>query len=142
MRGAARMSWGRRSVTTGSLGTRVQGRDQPTEAGPLYKEWLGWTDRLLHPQHLCIWGRRGEDWRLGDVDGWSSEVEGAVALTLERIEGGHMGVAHVLPASGTVMLLHLPGHVTWQIDRLDDNPNVAKWPSRRWFSSCVPEEWL
>lgn len=138
--GAARLSAHYGTVTTGPRATVVQPRGRRGETAAVEKAWLGWTDRLLHPRHLYIWGRSGEDWRLGDVEGWSSEVDMAVALPLEPVEDARIGQAHVVSASGRVVLLDLPGHVCWHLDSVDNAPDVATWPRRRWFQECLPPD--
>lgn len=101
--------------------------------------WLGWTDRLLEPRHLYVWGRRGEDWRIGDVAGWSPTVEGAVEVSVLHVEDGPAGALHVIPDLGRVMLIELPGILTWRIDEIKDNPDVPAGTLRRWFKDVLPE---
>jgi len=141
-RRAARLSTGGRIVATGPVATRMTMEGRPSETKPGSVTWLGWTDRLLHPEHLYIWGRRGEDWRLREVEGWSTAVDGAVALSIEHVEDGRVGLAHVAPSSGRVLLLDLPGFLHWQLDVVNDAPDVAAWPARRWFRDCVPPDFF
>lgn len=127
----------------GPLLTRSRPRGGRTDSAPTGpKSWLGWTDRLLQPRHLYIWGRRGEDWRLTDRVTPSDEVEGAHRVELEAAGRGASGAAHVQPHTGVVLLLDLPGHVTWRLDEVDEDPDVSSWPMRRWFAGCVPDEVL
>lgn len=97
---------------------------------------LGWTDRLLRPELLLVWGRSGEDWRLGDVDGWSPGLPGGVVLSLDHVEDERRGEAHVDPHTGRVHLLNLPGFLRWELTHVDDNPDVTSWPAGRWFAGC------
>lgn len=135
----SRLSTQGRSITSGPVATVVRSRHQPVESKPGPMAWLGWTDRLLEPRHLYIWGRRGEDWRIDDVVGWSPEVESAVEVRVLHVEDGQAGALHVIPDLGRVMLIELPGSLTWAIDEISDNPDVATWPLQRWFKDVVPE---
>ncbi len=123
------------TVTTGPAGSRVAVRGRRVETGPPLRGWLGWTDRLLQPERLHVWGRPGEDWRLGEVVGWSPCAAGCVVVSLDHVEDGRRGEAHVDPHSGRVLLLDLPGVVRWQLTGVDDNPDVASWPQDRWFTA-------
>ena len=141
--GGSRLSTGGRVVTTGPVATILRSRHHAAERrlGPM--PWLGWTDRLLEPRHLYVWGRTGEDWRIDDVAGWSPAVKGAVEVRVLHVEDGRAGALHVVPDRGRVMLIELPGSLTWAIDELNDNPDVSSWPLRRWFEEVVPrrEAW-
>lgn len=123
-----------RTVTTGPAGSRVAVRGRRVETGPPLRGRLGWTDRLLRPELLGVWGRPGEDWRLGDVVDWSPDVPGCVLLSLEHVEDNRRGEAHVDPHTGRVLLLELPGSLRWQLTDVDDDPDVASWPEDRWFA--------
>lgn len=137
--GGSRLSTGGRSVTTGPLATVYRSRHRAAESLPGPTPWLGWTDRLLTPRHLYVWGRPSEDWRIDDVAGWSPAVEDAVEVRVLHVEDGRKGALHVIPAVGWVMLIELPGFLTWAIDEINSNPDVASWPLRRWFKDVVPE---
>jgi hypothetical protein len=137
--GGSRLSTEGRSITSGPVATVARSRHRAAESWPGPKPWLGWTDRLLEPRHLYVWGRRGEDWRIDDVGGWSPAVEGAVEVRVLHVEDGRAGVLHVVPDLGRVLLLDLPGSLTWAIDEIDDNPDVGSWPLRRWFGDVVPQ---
>jgi len=137
--GASRLATQGRSVTTGPGGTTVRSPHRAAELGPLQKPWLGWTDRLLEPRHLYVWGRGGEDWRIDDVAGWSPAVEGAVEVTVRHVEDGRVGALHLIPDLGRVMRIELPGFLSWAIDEINSNPDVDSWPLRRWFKDVVPE---
>ncbi|WP_185995432.1 hypothetical protein [Nocardioides campestrisoli] len=137
-RGASRLAADGRVVTSGPEGTRVRMPNGYADSTPRPSDWLGWTDRLLHPRHLYLWGRTGEDWRLGDVIGWSREVEDTVEVSVHHLTDGRVGAAHVHPASGRVMSLSLPGWVTWELTSVDDAPDVGAWPLRRWFEGVLP----
>jgi hypothetical protein len=139
---ATRLAKDGRTIVSGPVATKVRGRGRASELRPGPLDWLGWTDRLLHPHQLYIWGRPGEDWRLGDIEGWSPDVNDAVVLTLESVEDRRVGVANVDPHSGRVLQLELPGHLSWRLDQVDENPDVAAWPIRRWFTDCVTPDWL
>ncbi|GAB4082136.1 hypothetical protein GCU67_19415 [Modestobacter muralis] len=136
--GGSRLSTGGRSMTSGPVATVLRPRRGPVESMPGPTPWLGWTDRLLAPRHLHVWGRRGEDWRIDDVARWSPVVEGAVEVRVVHVEDGRVGALHVLPDRGWVMSIELPGSLTWAIDEIDDDPDVARWPLRRWFEDVVP----
>lgn len=123
-----------RTVTTGPAGSRVAVRGSRVETGPPLRDWLGWTDRLLRPELLAVWGRPGEDWRLGDVEARSRDVPGCVLLSLEHVEDNRRGEAHVDPHTGRVLLLELPGSLRWQLTEVDEDPDVASWPVGRWFA--------
>lgn len=141
--GASRLSTQGRSVTTGPVATVARSRHHPAEIVPGPKPWLGWTDRLLEPRHLYVWGRNGENWRIDDVVGWSPTVEGAVEVRVRHTEDDRCGALHVIPDLGWVILFELPGYITWTIDEIDTNPDVASWPLRRWFKDVLPprEAW-
>src|SRR4029453_10553159 len=71
----SRLKSGSWTMATGPAGSTTTAAGGRSERGPGGRRWLGWTDRLLQPQHLYIWGRPGEDWRLGRVVGWSTVAE-------------------------------------------------------------------
>ncbi len=56
-RGASRLATDGRVLTSGPEGTRVRMPHGYAGSTPRPSEWLGWTDRLLHPRHLYVWGR-------------------------------------------------------------------------------------
>ncbi|MFQ1004376.1 hypothetical protein [Modestobacter sp. SSW1-42] len=136
---AARLSSQGQSITSGPIATVARSRRGPVESKHGPKAWLGWTDRLLQPRHLYVWGRRGEDWRIDDVVRWSPEVEGAVEVRVLHVEDARAGALHVIPDLGRVMLIELPMFLTWSIDEIDDNPDVGAWPLQRWFKDVMPE---
>lgn len=141
--GCARLATNGRVTSSGPTGSRIEVAGRPTQESSVpIAGWLGWTDRLLMPVNLYIWGRPGEDWRLGDVAGRSTEVEGGVVLRLDHTIDARRGIAHVLPSSGWVVMLDLPGHIRWSIDAVDENPDVGSWPLHRWFGGCADERRL
>jgi hypothetical protein len=137
--GGSRLSTEGRVVTSGPVATVARSRRRSVESKPGPMAWLGWTDRLLEPRNLYVWGRRGEDWRIDDVAGWSPVVKGAVEVRVLHLEDGRAGALHVIPDLGRVMRIELPGFLTWAIDEINDNPDVASWPLRRWFEDVIPE---
>lgn len=124
------------AVASGPAGSTVTVPRRPVETSPASLPWLGWTDRLLRPEQLLVWGRPGEDWRLGEVEGWSDARPGAVLLSLERVDDGRWGAAHVDPGTGRVLLLALPGTLRWELTDVDDDPDVSSSPVERWFAGC------
>jgi hypothetical protein len=94
--------------------TYVNGR--LVDEGPKMAGALGWTDSLLHPAQLYVWGRPGEDWRLTTdvkVDGHREDCY--LVRVAHQEERDLSGVLSVEFSTGRVKHLELMDE-TWELD--------------------------
>lgn len=114
-----------RAVVCDQGRTREYLRGALEDDAPREADWLGWTDRLLTPRHLYIWGRPGEDWRLSGEVRLSEERPDAVTLPLVPTDGPRgKGSAVVHRETGTVLELKLGGRFEWRLDQWESNPHL------------------
>lgn len=86
---------------------------------------LGHTDTLLHPRHMYVWGRNGEDWRL--TEDLKPLDDGTVEVVLQSTERQDSGLLVVDPASGRVQHASFGG-LRWTIDVVIDDPTEVPGP--------------
>lgn len=95
--------------------TRINGR---VESGPSAGVGRFAAAQLLQPSSALIWGRPGEDWRIGG--GLSEESEGLLRLELRHVDDSvATGYAIVDERTGVIHKLNL-GRTELTLDRLEE----------------------